>query len=198
VTDEAGGTDRDPDDEVRADRARRLLADPPEERRDAERAEDEPDQAADRTDEACRDDRGREVQRGFLRRRLCGTRTEQVEAEEEEERADHEPQDVRRQPPGGIPAAERAGHRGRQHPGDEAPVDASRPDVSERPRGRRNPGNGDVRASGGGRIPGHEQENREADVPEHEAEETPHERDEKAPHADSREDQCVHSLEYGR
>ena len=42
-----------------------------------------------------------------------------------------------------------------------------------------------------------EQENGQPDVPEHEAEEAPGERDEKAPDADRREDQCVHSLEYG-
>ena len=67
-------------------------------------------------------------------------------------------------------------------------MDAAGPDMGERSGGGREPGNGDVRTACGGRIPSHEQENGEPDVAEHEAEETPHERDEKAPHADSRED----------
>ena len=67
-------------------------------------------------------------------------------------------------------------------------MDAARPDVGDRAGGGREPGNGDVRAPGGSRIPCHEQENGQPDVPEHEAEQTPSERDEKAPHADSRED----------
>ena len=77
-------------------------------------------------------------------------------------------------------------------------MDAPGPDVGERAGGRREPGNRDVRAPRGGRIPRHKQENRQPDVAEHEAEKASSERDEKAPHADSREDECVHSLEYGR
>jgi hypothetical protein len=76
-------------------------------------------------------------------------------------------------------------------------VDTSGPDVSERAGSRREPGNGDVRAPCGGRISRHEQENGQPDIAEDEAEETPDECDEEAPCADSREDEGVHSLEYG-
>src|SRR5712691_994576 len=61
VAEESGGSDADADGEVRADSAARRLADEPEERGHAKRAEDQADEAAEEADHGAGDDRGKDV-----------------------------------------------------------------------------------------------------------------------------------------
>ena len=131
MPDEPRRPDRDTDEEVRPDGARRLLADPADERGDAERPEDQPDQAADRADETRGDHRGGEVDRPLRDRGGAAPRPQEVGSEDEEARADHEPEHARRQTPGRIPAGEGAGDGRRQHPGDETPVDSAGADMDQ-------------------------------------------------------------------
>src|SRR6478752_5325373 len=58
------------------------------------------------------------------------------------------------------------------------------------------PRNRDIRAGRGSRVSCCGEEDREADIPQHEPEEAPDERHGEAPGADGDEDECVHSLEY--
>src|SRR5437588_12844508 len=90
MPDEAGGTDADADDEVRADGPSRLLADPADESRQAERAEDESDEPAEHADQRTRRDGGADVLRIARGGRLAGPRAQKIDAEGEQRRPDHD------------------------------------------------------------------------------------------------------------
>ena len=139
---EAGGADRDADDEIRADGARRLLADPADERGHAQRAEDQPDQAAERADHGAARSRRRggsapRAGAGVRARRGRSRSTPKTRRRD----ADHDPERVRRQVPGGIAAADGARppkaaasrRRGASRPGRPGYERSSR----RRPRARR-------------------------------------------------------------
>ena len=190
---------RDPDDEVRADRAAGLLADPAEERRQPQRAEDEPDQPAEDADHGSGEHRRPDVRLGAWRGRGRGSgapRPQEVDAEQEQRRADHDPEHVCGHVRGGRAAADRAEDGGRQHPGDEPPVDATRPDVRDRGGGRREPGDRDVGAARRRRARRREEQHGQPDVAQHEPHQAARQGDEEAPDADSDQRQHVHRLEY--
>jgi len=125
-------------------------------------------------------------------------RPQQVDSEQQECRADDDPEGVCGHTARRETAGDRTDDRGRQHPADEPPVDAVRPDVRDRAGGGGEPGYGDVGSPGSCGIGGCEEEDGQADVPEDEADEPSRERNEEAPGADPQQGECVHSLEYGR
>jgi hypothetical protein len=160
----------------------------PTQRSHAKGAEDQADEPAEHADQRARHHRGAHVERVAVgvRPRLC-LAPQQVDAEVEQRRADHEQQ-------GGVGDGARdqaadhgARHRGRRHPGEQPPVDPARADVRDRRGEGGDPRDADVRAGAGGGGGGDQQDGRQADVAEHEAERAAGAGDDEAPDAEGGE-----------
>ena len=163
--------------------------------RHAQRAEDQPDNAAEEADRRAGDDNRADTFVIPLAGRVA-PRPQEVDAEQEQYGADHDQECVSGQRGGHGRARDNAEHRGGSHPGDEPPVDASCADVRDtRGRGRQ-AGDADVRAGASGRTGRSEDDHRQADVSEHQSDEAARERGEEAPEPDCDEDESVQPLEY--
>ena len=125
-------------------------------------------------------------------------RTKQVDPEDEQRHPDRDQQRIGRHLGGDQAADQCSRHRRRRHPGEEAPIDAARADVghgsSEGGQGR----DADVRPGARRRARGGKDDDREADVPQNEANEAARKRSGEAPESDGNEDEGVQSLEYPR
>ena len=169
VPDHAGDADADAHDEVRAHGAMRRLAHALEQGGHPQRAEDQAHQPAEHSDDRAAHHRRPDVERLLRLDGALPSRPEQVDAEVEEGQPDHHEQRVVRHDSAQVGAGERAGHRRRRHPAEQAPVHPPRPDVGDRRGGRRHAGDADVRARPRGRAGGGGQHGGQADVPEHQA-----------------------------
>ncbi len=178
VADETGRADSDADDEIRPDDAGRRLPCPAKERGNTKRPEDETDDPAEGTDDGACDHRCLDIRLGRRLRRGAAAGAEEVDAEEQERGADDDLKRGRGKRPRDGAADDGADRRRREHPESEPPVDAARADVRDRSGRGGKPGNGDIRAGRGSRVPCRGEEDREADVPQHEPEQAPDERHE--------------------
>ena len=194
VADHAGDADADAHGEVRADRARRYLADVAQQRRHPQRAEDQAHSPPSRPMPGPRGPR-----RGCPGPPACSARPPRRAraAGRRRSRASVAPIVTAAPRPAAAPdiaADHGADHRRRRHPGEHPPVDPARADVDDRggerpPRRRcrcwrRRPAAG---------LRRHEQHRGEADVAEHEANDAASERDREAPGAEGDELERVHA-----
>jgi len=130
VAEQAGDAETEPDGGVRPDGPERICPDETKERRESQRAEDEPDESAQQPDHRSgHDDRTRTCR--FLARRPSrgSFRTKQVDPEDEEGHADRDQQRIGRHLGGDQAADHCSRHRWRRHPGEESPIDAACADV---------------------------------------------------------------------
>ena len=199
MAEQAGDTEAEPDRSVRPNGPKRICSDETKERRQSQRAEDEPDETAQQPDHRPgRDDRTRA--RRFLARRPSrrSPRTKQVDPEDEQRHADRDQERIGRHLGGNERADHGPRHRRRRHPGEQAPIDAACADVGH---GSREGGQGrdpNVRPGPRRRARGRKDDDREADVPQNEANEAARKRSGEAPESDGDEDKGVQSLEYPR
>ena len=123
-------------------------------------------------------------------------RPKEIKAEHDQGHSDHDQEHMVWNGAGQIAAHERAGHGRRRHPEEEAPIDPAGADVGQgrdQCRDRRDP---DICSGSGRWARGCQDDNRKADISQHEPDKPASEGGEKAPQAHGHEEQGVQALEY--
>ena len=187
---EPGRAEEEADDEVRPHGGVRGQSDAAEERRHAERPQDQPDSASEQADQPAGHDR-REPRSARLGHR--SQLEQEVEAVPGEHDGDAGQEQARRDRVCEVAAREGSGHRGRGHPRDDPPADAPGAGMREAARERRRGAHRDVRPRRRRRAPRGEQDGRQAQAPQHEPDERPERPGHERPRERERELDGVHS-----
>ena len=196
MAEDSGHPQAEADGHIRPDRPEGVRTDETQQCADAQRTEDQSDEAAEEADRSACEQRRSDPDPSLAHRFLPRSRTQEVDAEDEQRDADREQERVFRDTAGDQASDCGSHHRRWRHPGEEPPVDAPGPNVLDRGGQRRDSGHADVRPRAGRGTRSGEDQHGEPDVAEHQPDETACERGDETPESYRYEEESVQPVEY--
>jgi hypothetical protein len=196
MAEDSGHPQAETDRHIRPDRPEGVRTDEAQQCADAQRTEDQSDEAAEEADRSACDERRSDTDPSLAHRFLRRSRTQEVDAEDEQRDADRKQECVSGNAAGDQAPDGSSHHRRWRHPGEEPPVDAPGPNVLDRGGQRRDSGHPDVRARARRRARSGEDQHGEPDVAEHEPDEAARERGDETPESNGYEEEGVQPVEY--